>query len=115
VIVMREGRVQQYAAPYEIMMNPANEFVSSLIGSGNIFEKLRVMKVDGILESCEGVPEDTISMRLGTSLADLLQTFIAGGVEHVSILDEAGRVTGRVSFDNLRRMVELPENHDYVI
>ncbi|MDR2088973.1 MAG: ABC transporter ATP-binding protein [Clostridiales Family XIII bacterium] len=115
VVVMHEGRVQQHASPYEIMLNPANAFVASLINSGNIFEKLKVMRVDGILESYEGVPNDAVSLRLGTSLADLLQAFISENVERINILDETGAIAGGVSFDNLRRMVGRSESHDYVI
>jgi len=41
VIIMNQGRVQQYDTPYNITLDPANEFVSSLINAEDIVSKLK--------------------------------------------------------------------------
>ncbi|MDR0852084.1 MAG: ABC transporter ATP-binding protein [Clostridiales Family XIII bacterium] len=115
VIIMNEGRIQQYATPYEIMINPANAFVAALVNAGSLFERLKVLRVDGILESYEGIPDDIISLHAGSSLADVLQAFLVSNVEYINIVDKQGETIGRVSFENLKQMMDMPESYDYSI
>ena len=49
IAVMREGgKVQQYATPAELLMDPANEFVEDFVGADRALKRLALMRVADI-------------------------------------------------------------------
>ncbi|HEX5527758.1 MAG TPA: ATP-binding cassette domain-containing protein [Solirubrobacterales bacterium] len=49
IAVMREGgKVQQYATPAELLMDPANEFVEDFVGADRALKRLALMRVSDI-------------------------------------------------------------------
>ncbi len=49
IAVMREGgRVEQYATPAELLMDPANEFVEDFVGADRALKRLALMRVADI-------------------------------------------------------------------
>lgn len=56
IIIMDGGKIQQFDTPFNIMMNPANDFVKKLIFTGDIYDKLKVLTVDNELE--EATPQE---------------------------------------------------------
>jgi osmoprotectant transport system ATP-binding protein len=49
IAIMREGgKVQQYATPAELLMDPANEFVEDFVGADRALKRLALMRVSDI-------------------------------------------------------------------
>ncbi len=50
IAVLSEGRLVQLGTPVELLLNPANEFVSKLVGAGNILRELEYLPVSDALD-----------------------------------------------------------------
>ncbi len=48
--VLHEGKLVQLGSPVELLINPANEFVSKLVGAGNVLRELEHLPVTTALE-----------------------------------------------------------------
>ncbi|MDQ0315902.1 ABC transporter ATP-binding protein [Amorphus orientalis] len=56
IIVMRAGRIQQYATPLEVFENPANEFVATFVGEPqmNVFDVTLRADQGGVVAEADG-------------------------------------------------------------
>lgn len=105
IIVMDKGKVQQFDTPYNIMLHPANEFVSKLISTGDVYDKLRVLSVDNNLEEAS---EDEVreGVRIDSSkyLNDALTLFVKEECKYLIVV-EGGQVKGKLSVNYLKQMM----------
>jgi osmoprotectant transport system ATP-binding protein len=93
-ILNRGGIVEQYAAPADILREPANDFVRRFIGQERALKRLRLLKV-GDVELEEG-PVVTPS----TSTADALAVMERLGYSWVCVVED-GEVLGWASREDL--------------
>ncbi|HEX9012262.1 MAG TPA: ABC transporter ATP-binding protein, partial [Anaerolineaceae bacterium] len=49
LLVMRAGEVVQYGSPFELITNPRDAFVRSLLGADDVIRRLSVMTVEGAM------------------------------------------------------------------
>ena len=96
VAVMKDGRLQQVAAPIELYQHPANLFVAGFIGSPpmNLVDGTLVGKADALVfeerTSGAAAAPDPITVRLDDAPAPLLRTYAGKSVvlgirpEHVT-------------------------------
>jgi osmoprotectant transport system ATP-binding protein len=97
IVIMRDGRVEQSAAPSEILARPATPFVSELVGAGDIVRRLRALRVSAAAdrfssEGRPGLPAISAQATLGEALAALLD-----GADTLEVRDEAGARLGVVT------------------
>jgi osmoprotectant transport system ATP-binding protein len=97
LVVMRDGRVEQSAAPNEILARPATPFVAELVGAGDIVRRLRALRVSAAVDRqpSERIPgRSSIGAQatLGEALAALLD-----GADALEVRDEAGGSLGVVT------------------
>jgi osmoprotectant transport system ATP-binding protein len=59
IVVMREGRVVQYDRPLGIVMSPTDEFVSDLVGAGDVLRRLSLLPVELSMRPLDGAPVPT--------------------------------------------------------
>ena len=73
VIIMDQGRVQQYDDPANIVLHPANDYVRRLIGTKDIFDCLRVLYVENHTEQASKEElEKGAKISVKTSLSEAL-------------------------------------------
>jgi osmoprotectant transport system ATP-binding protein len=97
LVIMRDGRVEQSAAPNEILARPATPFVAELVGAGDIVRRLRALRVSAAVDRqpSERIPgRSSIGAQatLGEALAALLD-----GADALEVRDEAGGSLGVVT------------------
>ena len=97
IVIMRDGRVEQSAAPSEILARPATPFVAELVGAGDIVRRLRALRVRAAVDG------DASARRAGLStiaaeatLGEALSALLAGA-DALEIRDGAGSFVGVVT------------------
>ena len=50
IIIMNDGRVQQFDTPLEILLHPANEFVRRLVNSEDVLQRLSLIQAQSIMQ-----------------------------------------------------------------
>lgn len=105
IIVMDEGKVQQYDTPYNVMMHPANEFVETLISSGDVYEKLKVLTVDNELEPItEQEITSGICIEKNRYLNEALALFIQHECKYL-VVKEGDYVLGKLPIERLQALL----------
>lgn len=87
VIVMHGGELQQFDTPSNIMLHPANEFVSRLVGADNPMERIRAVRCS---ELAEKIPSADTGLTLDASLTinDALPFLLAHPTEEIALYDK---------------------------
>ena len=50
IVVMREGRVVQFASPFDVLNSPENDFVGELVGSDDVVRQLGLVRVETAMQ-----------------------------------------------------------------
>lgn len=87
IAIFRDGRLQQFDSPDNVLAHPANEFVADFVGSDRTLKRLRLLAVRDIME---------------TSLQDLAATHTDGAIPCVR------------PHDDLRTAVALMYTHNVI-
>ncbi|MCB0078900.1 MAG: ABC transporter ATP-binding protein [Anaerolineales bacterium] len=102
IMVLRAGRVEQFAPPLEIVLSPANDFVAQLIGADDLFRRLSLLRVDQVQGPYDGTTNGGPTLRPSDSLRHALSTMLSSDRQTLSVVDEQGQPIGVVSYDQLR-------------
>ena len=110
IVVMREGQIAQEGGPLELVTRPADAFVGSLIGAGDMLRRLSLLPVttatlaslpgDG---SSAGLPAIAPTADLRNALGLLLES----GAPALLVQDSAGAHLGRLDFAAIRHALLL--------
>jgi osmoprotectant transport system ATP-binding protein len=96
IIIMQEGKVVQFATPYEIVTNPANDFIRQLVGEKDVYRKMEFMRVEDVYTSSE---------------QEVAADFASGGV---SLLDDLKQVFNRMVEDQVREYPVVDNNNEQI-
>ncbi|MBB5915615.1 osmoprotectant transport system ATP-binding protein [Nocardia transvalensis] len=106
VLILSEGgHIEQYAAPEEILTNPATPFVEEFVGSGAKLAYLTVQRVRDV------ETDDVVTARIGEPSPAVIQRAKAAGHSWVVVVDTAGRPR---SWPTLGELESKPEVSDYL-
>jgi osmoprotectant transport system ATP-binding protein len=107
VAVMREGRLVQYAAPAELLANPADDFVADFVGSDRALKSLSLTRLEDV--GLIGAP----LVRAGEPVADVRARIARGELEpigdQVLVSDRAGRPLDWLPLDALADGGSVPQ------
>jgi osmoprotectant transport system ATP-binding protein len=101
IAIFRAGRLEQYAAPDELLGRPANDFVAGFVGSDRTLKRLRriavadVMRAIGPGEATSPVGKHTIGPN--DDLRRVATLFLEHGIDSLHCVDAQGRVVGVVT------------------
>ncbi|MDR7544716.1 MAG: ABC transporter ATP-binding protein [Armatimonadota bacterium] len=108
IAVMRAGRIVQHDVPLAVVTQPRDDFVRQLLGTDDVMRHLSLVPVASAMAAAGPGPDDGglgpavgPADTLRTALSLLLQT----GSASVAVLGEAGRVVGRLAFEDIRRTI----------
>ena len=80
IVIMREGQIVQYDSPFNILSNPADQFVRDLVGADDIVRQLSLIRVETAMEPLpvnfriNGYPPIAYDADLRQALSVLLST-----------------------------------------
>ncbi len=102
LVVMESGCVVQYDTPFNILTNPANDFVRELLNTNDVLRELSVISVRSAMDSVPPAAGDTEI--LGTrSLRDALSLMLGVDRASVAVVDEAGARIGSITMEAIRQ------------
>ena len=94
IVVMRAGKVVQYDEPLRIMVKPANDFVSDLVGAGDVLRKLSLLPARAALQPAGGQGGDGPAVSASTDLRSALSVLLESEAERLRVVDEDGSQAG---------------------
>lgn len=102
ILVMKDGKMVQFATPLEIVTHPANDFVAELVDADDIFRTLSLLKVSEVVEPLNGT-RPTDQVKQGDNLRDALSYMLRRGQRALAVVDDSGTIVGQVSYDRIRQ------------
>ncbi|HEV3153922.1 MAG TPA: ABC transporter ATP-binding protein [Candidatus Baltobacteraceae bacterium] len=99
IVVMRDGKVEQYDTPLRILTSPANAYVAQLLDTGDTIRRLGLLRVQDAMRSVDGTVDAYIDG--ARSLREALNAFLNGA--RVLGVQKSGELAGILDFDDVRR------------
>ena len=102
IVVMRQGRVEQYDTPLQILTKPATPFVAQLLGADDALRRLSLMCAGDAAAAGQSAAPETIAA--DASLRDALNRLL-GGVTRLSVVRE-GAPIGTLGLEEIRKALQ---------
>ena len=107
IAILRDGSVIQEGDPQDIIMNPADAYISDFIKDIN---RSRVIEVRSVMEKPNGGQGPKVGMR--SSIEDALQVFATANVQTTLVVDEADHVVGQLDLHDAIAAMSRPVEGD---
>ena len=103
IIVMDQGRVQQFDTPLNILLNPANEFVSRLVQSEDIIQLFSMIQAENVMVPLDKVKfNNTLIVKRHDHLKKILTLFLNFDIDGIIVEDENQQPIGAITFEQLK-------------
>ena len=104
LVIMDRGRVIQYDTSFNIITQPANDFVAELIGARHMMRLLRLVTVRNMLQPLQpgtaAQADDTLS--LDDSMSDALTRLLRSAHDALPVTDAEGNLVGQADLAAVR-------------
>ncbi|MDQ0999531.1 glycine betaine/proline transport system ATP-binding protein [Phyllobacterium ifriqiyense] len=109
IAILRDGEVIQQGTGQDIVLQPADEYISSFVKEVN---RGRVIMVDTIATTTGG-PADAghVSVASGTTLEEAAKTMTDANQQYATVVDENGKSLGVLSMNSLIQAMVTPISH----
>jgi len=103
IVIMRSGKVVQYASPIDILSQPADAFVNELVGGDDMVRQLGLVRVESAMSKLpanfhlDGQPTIACDQNLREALSRLLRTN-----EPALVVLDGERATGLLTLNDIR-------------
>ncbi|KUO70513.1 MAG: glycine betaine ABC transporter ATP-binding protein [Clostridia bacterium BRH_c25] len=94
IAVMRDGNIVQFGTPYEILSNPADEFVSDLIGGNSTLKMMHLI-------TCEKAMRVPFVVSQEEEIENILQSAQDRRIKILAVTDSSQRLVGFAEYKNL--------------
>ena len=108
IAILRDGMVVQQGTGQEIVLNPADEYITAFVKEVN---RGRVVNVETIMAPLSGNPEG-MPITTGTVLEMAARAMTAANQTLAHVVDEAGRPIGAVSLSAIIASMVTPTSHE---
>lgn len=113
VIIMNQGRLQQYDTPFNILFHPSNGFVAQLVSSEDVINRLKVLKAKTAVQPLTRAPgKADVYVGRDEFLDTVLSKFFETGIGRVIVIDGGESPVGEIAWDRLNRML-VPAGQDF--
>ena len=103
VIIMDKGAVQQFDTPRNILFHPANEFVTRLVSSENIIQKLKFVRASAVMIPIDvKIKEGDIKVNENDNLKHLLTYFLQDDIDYLIVEKDNHEVVGKITMEQLK-------------
>jgi osmoprotectant transport system ATP-binding protein len=96
IAIFRDGRIEQFDTPDNILARPATQFVASFVGADRALKRLRLMRVG------EALSARHCSVRLGEAGARAAAMLEQHGLDRIVLLDDSDKPVGYLTSGQLR-------------
>ncbi len=98
--VLRDGRLEQFGTPDEILSRPAGDFVTTFVGAGRTIKRLQLIRVETVMR--RAAPGGGPVVPADAPLTEALSIMLAQDVNSLTVTGEAGRPVGVLTLDDIR-------------
>ncbi|MFM1651329.1 ABC transporter ATP-binding protein [Brevibacillus sp. B_LB10_24] len=117
IIIMQAGQVVQFDTSYQIITNPANDFVRQLVGDRDVYRRMSMLKISDILdikqkaagetETAAAVYPDVETAHLYDNLKTVFTRLIESGRKELPVIDDSNRCVNRISLDTIVKYLQV--------
>lgn len=112
IIIMNQGRVQQYDPPQKVLSSPANDFVAKLLDSDDPYRHFNLISASHVMIpipadanlSYEQSGSPLCRVQSHQDLNAVLKSWLLGTTDEVLVENEQHQVIGRVPLEALKRL-----------
>ena len=103
IVVMREGRVEQFATPLEIVTHPANDFVADLVGANDVLRRMSLIPVASAASErgTRSQPDDE-QIAGSAFLRDAIGQLVESGADRLVVVDEDGQPESELTMSDIQ-------------
>ena len=105
IAILRDGLIVQDSDPQEIILNPADEYVSDFIKDIN---RARVIKAKSIMTKSIKKIKGSISIDHNMVLEDVLQEITKNPGSTITVENDQGKIIGKISIQELLNGIKRP-------
>jgi len=102
IVIMREGRIVQFAAPLEILSKPTNDFVKQLVDGDDVVRQLSLVHAESAMQPLPNSFRSNGQTTIGheTSLRDALSLLLSADTTEIVVTKEQQPV-GLLTLDDI--------------
>ncbi|MDA4844691.1 quaternary amine ABC transporter ATP-binding protein [Hoeflea poritis] len=108
IAILRDGKIVQQGTGQEIVLNPADDYISNFVKEVN---RGRVILVETIMKPLSGDPEG-MGIATGTTLEEAAKTMTDGNVAMAHVIDAAGKPVGSLDIHDVIAAMVTPVAHE---
>lgn len=103
IIIMNEGKIQQFDTAYNILFNPANDYVAKLVSSDNILQRLKLLKAESIMVPVDSTVKNTYyKVDSDENLDTVLSLLLENNTEYVVVENNHKKIVGMITLEQLK-------------
>lgn len=103
VIIMDKGKIEQFDTPYNILFHPANEFVTRLVSSEDIIQKLKFVHASSVMIPLDSqVIKGSTRVNENEDLQHLLAYFLKENVDYLIVENDNHEAIGKITLEQLK-------------
>jgi len=109
IVILQAGKVVQFASPFKIISQPANDFVKQLVGERDAYRKMSLMKVRDVCtlsESRNGFAESGVTP--DEELKSVFERMIEAKVREYPVVDGKGHQIGSITMEHILTRLAKP-------
>ena len=103
IVVMRAGSIVQVGTPLQIVGEPADQFVSDLVGSGDVLRRFSLMPTRAAMEALPADGHDVPIVDADSYLREALSVLVESGAPYLIVADVDGAQIGSLSMNAITR------------
>ncbi len=103
ILIMRDGQIVQFDTPFQILTQPADDFVRDLVGANDMVRQLGLLRVETAMVAVpEGYyPNGEPAIARGESLRQALSLILRTGAQKLTVIDD-GQAVGLLTLEHIR-------------
>jgi osmoprotectant transport system ATP-binding protein len=109
IILMKEGQVIQAVAPETLLANPADDFVAEFIGKHRLQSGPELETVQNVMKT------NPVTVTKDKGIAESISLMKKKGVDSLIVVDQAGKLEGVVSIENIRQHGKSGQNIEALV
>jgi len=106
IAILRDGLIVQDSDPQDIILNPADEYVSDFIKDIN---RARVIKAKSIMSKISKPVKGSLSINQNMVLEDILQEITKNPNKDIMVENNQGKTIGKISIKELLNGIKRPD------
>lgn len=101
IVILKEGELVQYDTPWQLLTNPANDFVRELLNADDRIRQLTVLKAKDVMVQNDLINPVQITVTENTNLRLVLSYLLSSQNTRVGVKNETGDLVGQIGLKNL--------------